>query len=500
MTLNPQNRLRNSFSEVVKRQAAELVELAREALRDPATRDALEYELSRISGTASSLGLGQVERAAEAALAAADDASLLARIDQLVEVCRGLEGISPIFRPIIVIGLSGVKADDLAVDLRAAADIGEALGLAESEDPGAFVVPHDRLEQLQQRMSGSMRTVPIFVVGPAGDLQRRIAAVNQGAAGYLSAPARLDRVLDHVRTRCSIAGQPAPRVLVMDRDRAAGVAIAGQLQGSDCIASHIETADALLSALDGFRPELVLLSTTPDTVDCVTLTRVIQSHDTHGSVAVMLLAEASEQDRLTLVAGADDILVKPVDPNLLRTRVMDRLRRQRQVDAERVVDRLTGLSSRRALLRAADREIGLCRRSGQVLSVVLLDVDSMSDLNRRHSPAVGDQVLAGVGRILSRTFRETDLVGRVGGDSFGALLPACLANDALRRVESVREKIGMLGVELGCPELDVSVGIADTTPGISEVMARADRCLLQARSDGGGRSQMQYPELAEWGH
>lgn len=495
MTINPQNRLRNSFSEVVKRQAAELVELAREALQDSASRDALTFELERISGTASSLGLRQVERAARSALAAGDDESLLRRIDQLVEVCRSLEGISPLFRPIIVIGLAGVKADDLAVDLRAAADVDEALGIAEAEDPGAFVVPHDRLEVLRQRLGGPLRAVPIFVVGPAGDLQRRLHAVSLGAAGYLGAPARLDRVLDHVRMRCVALDEPPRRVLVVEADPLIGAQTVELLSGPDCDAIRIASVEGILLALDRHRPDLLLLSTNPGSMDPVSITRMIQSHDVHGGVAVLLLADAEELHRLALVAGADDILVKPADPSILRTRVLDRLRRQRQLDGERVVDRLTGVLSRRAVLRAADREIGLCRRTGQLLSVVLIDVDSMSDLNSRLSAAVGDAVLSGIARILTRTFRETDILGRVGGDSFGALLPACAAADARRRVDSMRESLAILGGELLCPELEISVGIADTTLNISDVMARADRALLQARSDGGGRTILYNPDL-----
>ena len=500
MTINPQNRLRNSFSEVVKRQAAELVELAREALEDSASRDALCFELERISGTASSLGLRQVERAARSALSAGDDESLLQRIDQLAEICRALEGISPLFRPIIVTGLAGVKADDLAVDLRAAADVDEALGIAEAEDPGAFVVPHDRLDRLRERLSGPLRAVPIFVVGPAGDLQRRLRAVSMGAAGYLGAPARLDRVLDYVRMRCGAQDEPARRVLLVEADPVVGAQVADLLSGPDCDTVRIPDLEGVLAALDRHRPDLVLLSTeapalSPGGLDPAAITRMIQSHDVHGSVAVLLLAEKEQLQRLSLVAGADDILLKPADPQVLRTRVMDRLRRQRQLDGERVVDRLTGVLSRRAMLRAADREIGLCRRTGQLLSVVLFDVDSMGDLNNRLGPAVGDAVLAGLARILTRTFRETDILGRVGGDSFGALLPACAAADAKRRVELMREGLAALGAEQGCAELEISVGIADTTVDISDVMARADRALLQARGDGGGRTVLYSSDI-----
>lgn len=493
MPIHPQNRLRNSFAEVVKQQAAELVALSQEALTDPATREALDFELERIAGTAASLGLPVIERAARAAQGAASDASLLDRIARLAEACRRLEGISPIFRPVIVIGLSGVRADDLAVDLRAAADLGEALALAEAEEPAAFVVAHDQQDGLRQRLSGALRAVPIFVVGPEGDLAARVRASARGAVGYLGAPARLDRVLDHVRARSGPLDEAPRRVLVLDRDPEAARSLISML-GAGLEALAWSDPATVLQALDRHRPDLFLMSNDLGALDPAALILALRSHDLHGSMAILVLADRQDEGRLSLVTAVDDLILRPVDPDRLRSQLHARLRQQRMLDGERVVDRLTGLYSRRALLRAADREIGLCRRTGQLLSVVLLDVDSMGELNRRVGSATGDAVLAGLGRLLARTFRETDVLGRVGGDSFGVLLPACSAHNARRRVEAMRGALRELAAEHGAGEVDVSVGVADTTLDISGVMARADRALLQARADGGGRTLISAAE------
>lgn len=488
MTINPQNRLRNSFTEVVKRQAGELAELAREARHDPDVRDALCFELDRIGGTAASLGLTPIERAARAALAAGDDEAFLETVQHLVEACRGLEGVTPLFRPIIVVGLTRVKADDLAVDLRPAADVVEALAIAEAEDPGAFVVPHNRQRELQDRLVGALKAVPVFAVGPAGDLQRRLEAARMGAAGYLGAPVRLDRVLDLVRSRAQDVDPPPYRALVIEPDLADGRVVVDALCGPGREIRHLTDSKDLLATLDAFRPELILLAATGLDIDGAELATVIHGHDVHGGVPVILMAHDEDLDRVAMVAGADDIVRKPVSSSQVRARVLARLRRTREANAGRVVDRLTGTLSRRALLRAADREIGLVRRTSQVMTVVLVDVDSMSDINTSVGLGPGDDVLVNLARLLDHTFRDTDVVGRVGGDSFCVLMPACGFANALERVESIRQAFCAWGKKSKLPDVDVSIGIADTTQGISDVMARADRALLQARNGGGGRT------------
>jgi len=487
MTINPHTRLRNSFAEVVKRQAGELVDLARDARTDPAVREALCFELDRIAGTAASLGLSPIERAARAALAADDDEHFLELVQRLVDASRALEGIAPLFRPIVVIGLTKVRAEDLAVELRPAADVGEALALAEAEDPGAFVVPHNLLEALQARLFGALKAVPLFVVGPPGDLDARLAAVRGGAVAYLGAPVRLDHALDQVRARPQDVDPPPSRVLLVEPDLGTSQVLLDTLSGPGRQVHVIHRMDALLGALDGIRPDLVLVASRGKDLDGADVAAVIHSHDVHGEVPVLMMVHDDDLERVALVAGAEDIVRKPVSPAQLRGRVLARLRRAREADAARVVDRLSGTLSRRALLRQADREISLARRSGQGLSVVLLDIDNMGDLNQRLGLGRGDAVLEGLGRLLRKTFRDTDIVGRVGGDSFAVLMPACHLDNARRRVEVVREGVHAFGRELDLPELDMSIGIADTSTGIVDVLARADRALLQARNDGGGR-------------
>ncbi|RME27259.1 MAG: diguanylate cyclase [Deltaproteobacteria bacterium] len=487
MSINHKNRLRNSFAEVVKRQAGELAELVRDIQSDPDVRDALCFELERIEGTAASLGLTPIERAAREALTADDDAAFLERVERLVDACRALEGVHTLFRPVIVIGADVPAHVDLAVDLRAAEDVAEALALAEAEDPAAFVVPIDHLDALCARVEGALKAVPIYACGPGDALDLRLAAARRGAAGYVGTPVRLPVLLDLVRARAREADPPPYRVLVVESDLEVARTVVGALSGPHREVHRVARAGELLPELDAFRPELVLLAARGDDFEGGAIASVIHGHDVHGGVPVLIMADGVDVEQAALVAGADDIIRKPIDPERLRSRVLPRLRRAREAEAARIDDRLTGVLSRRALLRLADREIGLARRTDAPLAVILVDVDGMKGINEAHGLVTGDAALQELARVLGRTFRETDLIGRVGGDSFAVLLPSCTARAARKRVQAVGEAMRAWGAEQGIKDLDVSVGIADTTDTVADVMARADRALVQARNDGGGR-------------
>ncbi|MCB9780690.1 MAG: diguanylate cyclase [Alphaproteobacteria bacterium] len=488
MPMNPKNRLRNSFAEVVKRQAGEIAELARDAQGDLDVRDALAFELDRVASTASSLGLLPIERAARAALAAEDDAAFLELTQQLVDATRALEGVQPLFRPVVVIGVKTPVRDDIAVDLRTSPDIEGALALADAEDPAAFVVPAKRLGELFERLEGALKAVPVFAAGRGTDLELRMDAVRLGAAGYVGTPVDLDAVLDLVRARAREVDPPPYRVLVVEPDDVHAQQLLDSLQGPEQEVTRVRDGATMLATLDRFRPELVLIAGRGPNHDGALLAQVIHAHEAHGGIPVLLMIDGDEVDRQALVASADDVVHKPWSPTQLRARVLARLRRAREVELSRVVDRLTCTLSRRAMLRAADREIGLARRANKPLSAVLIDIDSMSELNRRVGLGGGDEVIRGVASVLLETFRDTDVVGRVGGDSFCVLMPACVGFDARKRVESLRPLLHQWGEEAGFPDVDISVGIADTRHHEADVLARADRALLQARNGGGGRT------------
>jgi len=164
-----------------------------------------------------------------------------------------------------------------------------------------------------------------------------------------------------------------------------------------------------------------------------------------------------------------------------------RLRHQWEYQAR--TDSLTGLPNRRALELAGQRELAACRRRACALAVVAMDLDQFKQLNDAHGHAAGDLVLAAAAGVFAAGLRSSDLVGRLGGEEFLAVLPERDADRALEIAERLRLRLEALRVNFEGQPLGVtaSFGVAalsDNGEGWSELLRRADRALYEAKRAG----------------
>ncbi|HWA57135.1 MAG TPA: diguanylate cyclase [Gemmatimonadales bacterium] len=104
-------------------------------------------------------------------------------------------------------------------------------------------------------------------------------------------------------------------------------------------------------------------------------------------------------------------------------------------------DALTGVGTLEALDRRVQEEFFRARRYSLTFSVVLLDVDRLREYNERFGTAVGDRVMAELGRVLAREVRAPDYVGRYGGDEFALVLPETDIPGARASIGRVRSRI-----------------------------------------------------------
>jgi diguanylate cyclase (GGDEF)-like protein len=155
-------------------------------------------------------------------------------------------------------------------------------------------------------------------------------------------------------------------------------------------------------------------------------------------------------------------------------------------------DALTGLPNRRALEAALAREIARARREGAPLSVVALDVDHFKRVNDAHGHAAGDAVLAAVAARAAGALRAGDLLARVGGEEFLALLPGAALAAAAEAAERVRARLAEAPVVAGALSLAVTVSLGcaaleDGDAGGAALVARADARLYAAKRGGRNR-------------
>jgi diguanylate cyclase (GGDEF)-like protein len=150
-----------------------------------------------------------------------------------------------------------------------------------------------------------------------------------------------------------------------------------------------------------------------------------------------------------------------------------------------LTDTLTGLPNRRALGRQIERELARARRYNRPLAIALLDVDHFKLINDTHGHDVGDRVLREIGRTAREELRDTDVLGRWGGEEFLLIAPETTLPQGRALAERVRSRLSETRI-LDRLRVTVSIGVAGVSgdEGLKDVLRRADDALYQAKAQG----------------
>lgn len=157
-----------------------------------------------------------------------------------------------------------------------------------------------------------------------------------------------------------------------------------------------------------------------------------------------------------------------------------------------MTDVLTGALNRRAFFEFGEKEFERALRYKTILAVVMIDLDHFKEINDRHGHAAGDQVLTGVVGALRSMIRNTDTLGRIGGEEFAALLPQADLQAASELAQRLKEAIAAMQIVSDGATIRVtaSFGVAAVDVGketLDGALKRADDALYRAKANGRNR-------------
>lgn len=154
-------------------------------------------------------------------------------------------------------------------------------------------------------------------------------------------------------------------------------------------------------------------------------------------------------------------------------------------------DMLTGLYNRSVIMPAIKEQIALIKRNKSTATLAMLDIDNFKSINDNMGHAAGDNVLSRLGSYLESQVRESDMVGRYGGEEFVFLMPTIKLDAAMAMMERIREDISQLSWrELGREtRITISCGVAEVMEDdtVDSVIKRADDALYMAKRAGKNR-------------
>lgn len=184
----------------------------------------------------------------------------------------------------------------------------------------------------------------------------------------------------------------------------------------------------------------------------------------------------SAQDEITMIGVMQDITE--------RKKLEFELKQQANTDA------LTGCASRRHFAECANQEFLRIQRYGGDLSVLMFDLDFFKTINDKYGHQSGDTVLKHFVRICSSMLRDVDLMGRVGGEEFAAILPETGGMQAMEVAKRLCQSVANTPIVLDGYEaihFTVSIGVSSLLKSDNQfdtILNRADKALYQAKQNG----------------
>lgn len=294
-------------------------------------------------------------------------------------------------------------------------------------------------------------------------------------------------------------GRPL-RLLVVD-DQPANIQAMYQVFAGSYSVYMANNGPSALALCEDEPPDLVLLDVVMPQMDGLEVCRRLKASERTCNIPVIFVTggNSADEENACWQAGGVDFVSKPINPLTLRNRVRAHLTLKLQSDQLRdlaFADGLTGIPNRRQFDEQLLVEIGRCKRAGQPLALILLDIDFFKRYNDLYGHLKGDTCLREVAMALRVTLaRPGDLAARYGGEEFACILPYTPLDGALRIGNMLEAAVRALGIEHLASDaaavVTISAGVVagvpphDSTP--ASLLAQADRLLYQAKQAGRAR-------------
>ncbi len=377
---------------------------------------------------------------------------------------------------------------------------GQAGAACDATPPAALVVdvalPEGRLagpDLLQSLRKEHGCSIPAVAISMHWDWESRLAAVRAGADAYFTKPLDFTALAERLGALTHRREANPYRVMVVEDNPLLAAHYTEVLKAAGMEATAVLEPSGLLTALDEFSPELVLMDLYMPGCNGIEAAQVLRQDTKFTGLPIVFLSTESgrKMQQAAMRIGADDFLMKPIADDDLVSAVGLRAERFRALRGLIRQDGMTGLLNHIAFKLQLEHEISRAQRKGTPLTLAMLDIDHFKRVNDRHGHPVGDRVIKSLAQLLRRRMRRTDIVGRYGGEEFGAILPDTGAEAALRVIDGLREQFSRIrhasdGGEFTCT---VSAGVAALQPGtgLDGLVQAADAALYEAKHQGRNR-------------
>jgi len=322
---------------------------------------------------------------------------------------------------------------------------------------------------------------PVVFCAEQDDFAARLAALRNGGRAFFLSPVDPGELLACLAELTMPVEGAHYRVLLIDDDTEVGGFHGLLLEKAGLKVRVVKRAADALPLLGEFSPEVIVTDLYMPDCDGLELAALLRQIPQAIGIPIIFLSSEQRLDFQMQAAhhsGGNDFLTKPVKPERLLAAVMSNAQRYRATRGLMARDSLTGLFNHSATHDLLETELLRARREKTPLSFALLDLDYFKRVNDGFGHTAGDRVLKSLAHLLTQRLRRSDIVGRVGGEEFGLILPATTAQDALRVLDDLRERFARLSHHGPQGEFRVEL-----SAGVAELRAEEDAITLETRAD-----------------
>jgi two-component system cell cycle response regulator len=374
--------------------------------------------------------------------------------------------------------------------------------------------------------------IPVVMVTALTDAADRVRGLQAGADDFLSKPlndtalmarvrslVRLKMTVDEWRIRENTASQLGvvdkggtvmnepvenARILVVEDQSYDAEKCVETLKVDNDVVDVVENGIDAMHKMTTIDYDLMIISLNLQDEDGLRLCSHLRSSDRSRAIPILMVAAEEDMSRIAhgLEIGTHDYILRPVDGNELLARVRTQVRRKRFQERLRatyeislsmaLTDTLTGLYNRRYFDVHVQKILQKNETSRKSLGILMMDIDNFKSVNDTYGHAVGDEILKEFAARLQDKLRGFDMVARLGGEEFVALLPDVdeeMAHIVAERLRCAIEDVPFIcGVPTGELQITTSIGGTVVGKGIvadaAVVMKEADDALYKAKESG----------------
>lgn len=317
----------------------------------------------------------------------------------------------------------------------------QAMQALETEMPDGVIIDIHLQDGTSYELVERIRAMPggdspaVLMISPSAGFLDKVEVIRCGADGYFEKPLDWEALMRRLQHLLERNQKEATRILSMEDDPDQASFLSAVLESAGYEVRVCAEPKRFESELVAFRPDLVLMDILLPDISGYELARYIRQDEKYATLPILFLTTQSQMEAKirTVKAGGDDYLEKPVSAGLLLSAVAARVERARFLQSLLERDGLTRLLTHTAFLERAKAIVAIKDRDQQrAYAMAMVDLDRFKSINDTYGHLTGDRVLASLSALLRRRLRQSDIIGRYGGEEFAVII------DDLREEEAVR--------------------------------------------------------------